>query len=65
MKEDISIGEIEVIYKQMANFQLQLFMLDFDRIGSLSSPRAEAQDSTPQRFNSIQFYSPPYTYGAQ
>jgi aminoglycoside phosphotransferase (APT) family kinase protein len=38
MKEDISDSDIEVIYRQMANFLLQLFKLDFDRIGSLPPP---------------------------
>jgi hypothetical protein len=47
MREDISDSDIEVIYRQLANFLLQLFKLDFDRIGSLQSPRAEAQSPTP------------------
>ncbi|KAL2827721.1 hypothetical protein BDW59DRAFT_179007 [Aspergillus cavernicola] len=47
MKEDISDIDIEVIYRQMANFQLQLFKLDFDRIGSLPWP--EAQSTAPIR----------------
>ena len=45
MMEDISDSDIEVIYR----FLLQLFKLDFDRIGSLPSPRAEAQSPTPTR----------------
>jgi aminoglycoside phosphotransferase (APT) family kinase protein len=49
MREDISDGDIEVMYRQLANFLLQLFKLDFDRIGSLSSPQAEAQSPTPPR----------------
>lgn len=47
MREDISDSDIEVIYRQMANFLLQLFKLDFDRIGSLPDPEAEAP--TPSR----------------
>ncbi|XHG01533.1 hypothetical protein AWENTII_004911 [Aspergillus wentii] len=43
VREDISDSDIEVIYRQLANFLLQLFKLDFDRIGSLVSPQAEAQ----------------------
>ncbi|KAK1770070.1 phosphotransferase enzyme family protein [Phialemonium atrogriseum] len=43
MREDISDDNIEAIYKQFANFLLQLFKLDFDRIGSLPSPSAEAE----------------------
>ncbi|GIJ98285.1 hypothetical protein Aspvir_000401 [Aspergillus viridinutans] len=49
MREDISDGDIEVIYRQLANFLLQLFKLDFDQIGSLPSPQAEAQSPTPPR----------------
>ena len=35
IREDINNNDIKVIYKQLANFLLQLFKLDFDRIGSL------------------------------
>lgn len=49
MREDISDSDIVVIYRQLANFLLQLFKLNFDRIGSLPSPRAEAQSPTPTR----------------
>ena len=49
MREDISDSDIEVIYRQLANFLLQLFKLDFDRIGSLPSPQAEAENTTPPR----------------
>ena len=49
MREDISDGDIEVIYRQMANFLLQLFKLDFDWIGSLPSPQTEAENPTPPR----------------
>jgi hypothetical protein len=49
MREDISDSDIEVIYRQLANFLLQLFKLDFDRIGSLPSLRAEAQSYAPIR----------------
>lgn len=55
MREDISDSDIEFIYRQMANFMLQLFKLDLDRIGSLPSPQAEAESPTPPRpltFNS-------------
>ncbi|KAH9221817.1 phosphotransferase enzyme family protein [Leptodontidium sp. 2 PMI_412] len=40
IREDISDSDIEVIYRQSANFLLQLFELDFDRIGSLPSSMA-------------------------
>jgi len=49
MRENISDSDIEVIYRQLANFLLQLFELDFDRIGSLPSPTAEAQSPTLTR----------------
>jgi hypothetical protein len=38
LREDISDGVIEALYRQLANFQLQLFRIDFDRIGSLPQP---------------------------
>lgn len=49
MREDISDSNIQVIYRQSANFLLQLFNLDFNRIGSLPSLTAEAQSPTPTR----------------
>jgi aminoglycoside phosphotransferase (APT) family kinase protein len=39
IREDINDSDIEFIYRQFANFLLQLFKLDFDRIGSLPSPQ--------------------------
>ncbi|KAH9216645.1 hypothetical protein DL95DRAFT_435079 [Leptodontidium sp. 2 PMI_412] len=39
IKPDISDGDIEFLYKQFAHILLQLFKLDFDRIGSLPSPK--------------------------
>ncbi|KAK0709057.1 hypothetical protein B0T26DRAFT_742651 [Lasiosphaeria miniovina] len=38
LTENISDAEIEIIYRQMASFQLQLFKLDFNSIGKLDSP---------------------------
>lgn len=49
MRAGISNTDIEVIYRQMAGFLLQLFQLEFDRIGSLPSPQAKAQSPTPPR----------------
>ncbi len=49
IREDIKDSDIEFGYRQMANSLLQLFRLDFDQIGSLPSPRAEAQRPTPIR----------------
>lgn len=49
LREDISDGDIEVIYRQFANFLLQLFSLDFDSIGSLPSPEAEPESPMPKR----------------
>ncbi|KAG4431947.1 hypothetical protein IFR05_012566 [Cadophora sp. M221] len=40
IREDISDSDIEVVYRQLANFLLQISELDFDRIGSLPSPIA-------------------------
>jgi hypothetical protein len=39
LKEDISDSDIEFIYKQFAGILLQLFKLEFDKIGSLPSPK--------------------------
>ncbi|RAH62798.1 phosphotransferase enzyme family protein [Aspergillus piperis CBS 112811] len=38
MREDISDHDVEIIYRQMAGFLLQLFRLDFEQIGSLPPP---------------------------
>ncbi|RAH64070.1 phosphotransferase family protein [Aspergillus aculeatinus CBS 121060] len=47
MREDISDRDLEIIYRQLANFMLQLFELDFcDQIGSLPSPQADNQSPT-------------------
>lgn len=35
LREDIPDGDVECIYRQMANFMLQLFKIDFPHIGSL------------------------------
>lgn len=43
MRGDISDSDIEVIYRQLANFFLQLSKLDFDQIGSLPSPQTEVK----------------------
>ncbi|RAH78234.1 hypothetical protein BO86DRAFT_402920 [Aspergillus japonicus CBS 114.51] len=45
MREDMSDRDIEIIYRQLANFLLQLFELDFDHIGSLPSPQDDDQKS--------------------
>lgn len=39
LREDIPESDIEFVYRQMANTMLQLFDLNFDRIGSLPTPR--------------------------
>ncbi|KAL5362777.1 hypothetical protein BJX96DRAFT_166930 [Aspergillus floccosus] len=49
IREDISDGDIEEIYRQMANFLLQLFQLDFGQIRSLPSPYGNVQRPTPLR----------------
>lgn len=47
LREDISDGDIELVYRQFANFLLQLFRLDFDSIGSLPSPAGPPESPTP------------------
>jgi hypothetical protein len=49
VREVISDDDIEVVYRQFANFLLQLFKLGFDRIGNLPSPRAEVEVPVPTR----------------
>lgn len=41
LRNDLSDGEMEILYRQVANFLLQLFKLDFDYIGNLASPHPE------------------------
>ncbi|KAI2670582.1 hypothetical protein LCP963914a_9840 [Penicillium roqueforti] len=41
LKEDISDTDIEFIYKQMAQFMLQLFKINFNEIGNLPTPRTK------------------------
>ncbi|CAI7593206.1 unnamed protein product [Penicillium discolor] len=38
LQEDIPDRDVEFIYRQVANFMLQLFAIDFSRIGSLPTP---------------------------
>lgn len=49
IREDISDGDQECLYRQMANFLLQLFELNFDRICGLSLLEDEAQRPTASR----------------
>ncbi|CAG7922453.1 unnamed protein product [Penicillium olsonii] len=49
VREDISDSDIEIIYRQLANFLLQILKLDFDQIGSLPSPQTECPRPTPPR----------------
>lgn len=39
MREDIGEGDVELLFRQIASFQLQLFKLDFNHIGSLPTPK--------------------------
>lgn len=39
VRADISENDVELLFRQVAGFQLQLFELDFDRIGSLPTPK--------------------------
>ncbi|KAJ6013578.1 hypothetical protein N7540_008169 [Penicillium herquei] len=41
MREDIRRPHVEKIYRQMANFMLQMFQIDFDKIGSLPWPETD------------------------
>ncbi|KAF7179136.1 hypothetical protein CNMCM7691_008067 [Aspergillus felis] len=41
LKEGIPDADIEYVYRQMARFILQLFKIDFERIGSLPTPRTK------------------------
>ncbi|KAJ5358220.1 Aminoglycoside phosphotransferase [Penicillium brevicompactum] len=38
LKTDVSEGDLKIVYRQMANFMLQIFEIDFERIGSLPTP---------------------------
>ncbi|KAB8239002.1 phosphotransferase enzyme family protein [Aspergillus alliaceus] len=49
MRDDISDNDVKFIYRQLANFLLQLFKLDFDQIGSLPLPQAQAHKPTLPR----------------
>jgi hypothetical protein len=41
LRDDLSDKEMETIYRQFANFMVQLFKLDFDYIGNLETPRVD------------------------
>jgi hypothetical protein len=49
MREDINDSDVEIIYRQMENFLLQLFKLDVDQNGSLPWPGAKTASSTSRR----------------
>lgn len=49
IREDISDDDIEIVYRQMANYLLQLFRLDFGRIDSLPPPQGQFQGPTLRR----------------
>ena len=38
LKRDVSRDDLEFVYRQIANFMLQIFEIDFERIGSLPTP---------------------------
>ena len=59
MREDIDDSDIEIIYRQLAGFMLQLFELDFERIGSLPSPTTEVEKSIPIRPLTFKAHHPP------
>jgi hypothetical protein len=39
LKKEIPDSDLEIVYRQIANFMLQIFEINFDRIGSLPTPR--------------------------
>lgn len=39
LKEEIPDSDLETVYRQIANFMLQIFQINLDRIGSLPTPR--------------------------
>ncbi|KAJ5153975.1 Aminoglycoside phosphotransferase, partial [Penicillium coprophilum] len=39
LKKEIPDSDLEIVYRQIANFILQIFEINFDRIGSLPTPR--------------------------
>lgn len=41
LRDDLTDDEMEIIYRQISGFLLQLFKLDFDHIGNLESPIPE------------------------
>lgn len=41
LKEETPDADVEYVYKQMAQFMLQLFKIDFDQIGSLPTPKTK------------------------
>lgn len=47
MREDLKNSDIEVLYEQMTGFMLQIFKIDFARIGSLPSPIPDGLMPTP------------------
>lgn len=38
LKEEIPESDVEYVYQQMARVMLQLFQIDFDKIGNLPTP---------------------------
>lgn len=40
LKEDLCDDDIEHIYRQMARFMLELFQINFDKIGSIPTPQS-------------------------
>lgn len=39
LKEDLRDDDIELVYRQMARFMLELFQINFDKIGSIPTPQ--------------------------
>ncbi|CAG8049799.1 unnamed protein product [Penicillium olsonii] len=47
LKKEISDSDLEIVYRQIANFMLQIFEINFERIGSLPTPRTGYSTPTP------------------
>jgi aminoglycoside phosphotransferase (APT) family kinase protein len=49
VREDIGDSDLEIINRQLANFLLQLYKIDFDKMGSLPWPKDKPQNDIPAR----------------
>ena len=47
LRESVPDSDVEYIYRQMADYMLQLFKIDFDQIGNL--PTSKTRFNAPSR----------------